>query len=47
MVMIYSEAAIALACWLGLLFADPGEIQRSIENSLPVPEAIVSAPTNE
>jgi hypothetical protein len=37
LIMVYSEAGIALLCLLGLMWADPGVVKRSPENSFPIP----------
>jgi len=37
---IYSEAAIAIVCLLGLMWGDPGTIKRSPENCFPQPEIV-------
>lgn len=41
--MIYSEAIVALYCLHGLIYGDPGVIQRSAEVCLPVPSEVVKA----
>lgn len=38
--LVYAEAALAFACLVGLLCADPGEVRRSEATCLPMPEEI-------
>ena len=40
MIMIYSEAAIAVGCLLGVLLGDPGVIERSPETVFPIPKEV-------
>ena len=41
LVLIYSEAFVALICLAGLGFADPGVVQRSPETCFPLPAEVV------
>ena len=38
--LIYTEAAVALLCLLGLLFGNPGEVKRSPQSCFPMPESV-------
>ena len=40
LVLIYTEAAVALVCLLGLLFGNPGELKRSPQTCFPMPEPV-------
>lgn len=41
LVLIYGEAAAALVCLVGILYANPGVIERSEENCYPLPDVSV------
>jgi hypothetical protein len=38
--LIYTEAAVALLCLLGLLVGNPGEVKRSPQSCFPMPESV-------
>lgn len=39
-ILILIEAGIAILCWLGLMFSDPGTIQRSDSTCFPLPPEV-------
>lgn len=42
--LIYSEAILALFCLLGLLFADPGTVRRTVETTEQIPAQCLGKP---
>lgn len=49
LVLVYTESVAALLCTIGILYADPGVVHRSLETCNPLPKAVeswvVSEPT--
>mmetsp|Transcript_5177 Transcript_5177/g.11256 ORF Transcript_5177/g.11256 Transcript_5177/m.11256 type:complete len:221 (+) Transcript_5177:191-853(+) len=46
MVLICLEAVVALICLAGLMFGDPGVVQRSLETCLPFPQEVADRLAN-